>query len=204
MTAYATLPEFIDQIEGKNAAGDDTFIEALLERASAEFCADTQRTFHAYEATFSFDMPHSRCLELSGHAPDPLLSVTTITNGDDTNISSDQYLLYPLNGIHKNEIRLKQSGTVVWQFGASAETEGVITVSGTWGYVDRDATDPVSVRVVANSNAAVLLLATHVYRKRHGQEVEGAARITGAGVVITPKDKPAGYWDLVHLYAKKL
>src|SRR3990167_9106030 len=136
--SYAALDEFLALPEMESAQpGDDVFIERLLERCSREFDGDTGNWFYAHQQARNYDMPRGRCLELDA----PLLSVTSITNGDDTTIESTEYLLYPLNGPNKAEIRIKQSSAVIWQM-SGADTEGVITVRGEWGYVDRDSTDP--------------------------------------------------------------
>lgn len=58
----------------------------------------------------------------------PLLTVTTLTNGDGTVISSSDYRLWPYNSTIKREIRLKSS--VDWIFDA----DELISVEGKWGY----------------------------------------------------------------------
>jgi hypothetical protein len=78
----------------------------------------------------------------------------------------------------------------------------VVYVAGSWGYVDRSATDPESAAVITNSKSAVLALALALYKKRYGAGADGAATITGAGVVITPRDKSPEYWSLVAPYRR--
>jgi len=201
VTAYATLDEFKAQPEITSAdAVDDIYINALLERASREFDGDTQHWFYAYTQTRHYDLPHGRELELDA----PLLAVTTLTNGDDTTIPSTEYNLFPYNGPHHTAIKLKINSVYIWQQGLNADIEGVVDVAGSWGYVDRTATDPESLRVISNTKTAVLALALAVYRKRYGVGAEGAATITGAGVVITPQDKSKAYWGLVSIYQRRL
>lgn len=200
--AYASLDEFLalPQIETAEPA-DDVFIERLLERCSREFDGDTGNWFYANQQTRTYDVPLSRCLELDA----PLVSVTTITNGDDTNVPATEYNLYPLNGPNKYEIRLRQSSAVAWQPSVGGgDIEGVISVNGAWGYVDRDNTDPESVIVILNSKSAVLALALAVYKRRYGVNAEGVATVTGAGVVITPRDKSPEYWSIVARYKRLL
>ena len=76
----------------------------------------------------------------------------------------------------------------------------MITVAGTWGYVERTATDPESMAPIVNSRAAVMALALAIYKRRFGVGTDGAATITGAGVVITPRDKPLAYLSVVEMY----
>ena len=198
--SYAALDEFLALPEMESAQpSDDVFVERLLERCSREFDGDTGNWFYAHQQARNYDMPSGRCLELDA----PLLSVTSITNGDDTTIESTEYLLYPLNGPNKAEVRIKQSSAVIWQM-SGADTEGVITVRGEWGYVDRDSTDPESMTPILNSKSAVLALALAVYKRRYGVNTEGVAQVTGAGVVITPRDKSPEYWSIVSRYKRLL
>lgn len=199
--SYAQLDEFLGMIDAdSNKPIDDVYIERLLERCSREFDGDTQRWFYAYTATRTYDQPRGRALSLDA----PLLAATRINNGNGEVIAASEYLLYPLNGLHKTEIRLKQTSTVYWQSDSNGHTEGVITVTGSWGYVNRNSTDPESARVISNSKTAVLALALAVYRKRYGVGTDGAATVTGAGVVITPREKSREYWALVSLYQAHL
>lgn len=196
MTAYATLPEFVGQLEANSHAPvDDAWITGLLLDCSREFDQDTGFWFYAYTQTRAYDVPRrGRVLKLDA----PLLSVTTLLNGTGTAIAASEYKLWPYNGPHKTEIRIIQSSNTIWESATAGDTEGVIEVTGTWGYVDRNATDPESLTPIATSKKAVLYLATALYRKRYGLGTTGATTVTGAGVVITPRDKSQEYWSLVH------
>ena len=199
--SYCQLDEFLASPEIDSAEPvDDVFIEATLVRASREFDGDTGHWFYASTQTRYFDLPTSRVLKLDA----PLLTVTTLLNGDSSEIASTEYNLWPYNGPHATELRLKQSSTTIWQIGSAADTERIVSLTGTWGYVDRTATAPESAMVVHNSKLAVLMLALALYRKRHGVGVEGVARVTGAGVVITPRDKSLEYWAIVERYRRML
>lgn len=61
------------------------------------------------------------------HLDAPLLTVTTLTNGDATTISSTYYRLWPRNTGHKLQIRLLS--TAGWAFAA----DGEISIAGKWG-----------------------------------------------------------------------
>lgn len=199
--SYATLDEFLSLPDfDSNKPADDVFIERLLEQCSREFDGDAGHWFYAHQKTRRYDVPRGRALELDA----PLLSVTALTNGDGTNITADEYRLYPLNGPHYSEIRLTKVSGVQWLMSNDGDDEGVITVRGAWGYVDRTATDPESMAPIVNSRSAVLSLALSVYKRRFGVGTDGAATITGAGVVITPRDKPLAYLALVELYRRHL
>lgn len=189
MTAYATLAEFLAQPDIQSTEPvDDVYIEDLLDRASRDGVdAYTGQWFYAYTQTRTYDVPKGRELVLDA----PLLSVTTLTNGDGTVLANTDYLLRPANSVHATSIKLKATAGVVWLTDDDGEDEDVISVAGTWGYVDRDATDPESLRVISATKSACLAIALSAYKKRYGVGAEGAATVTGAGVVITPQGIPA-------------
>jgi hypothetical protein len=199
--AYATLAEFLAQPQlDSHEPVDDTFIEDLLERASREFDGDTGYWFHAHTQTRRYDLPRGRCLDLDA----PLLSVTSLTNGDGTAIASTEYDLTPYNGVHHTALELHEDSTTIWQPTSGGRTRGVVYVAGSWGFVDRAATDPESRVAILNTRSAVLHLALSLYKKRYGVGVEGVATVTGAGVVITPREKSKEYWSIVSLYQRHL
>lgn len=199
--SYASLDEFLAQPDiGSDAPGDDVFIESLLERASRAIDAYCGVWFYASTQTRTYDMPKGRALQLDA----PLLSVTTLTNGDGDTIAATEYNLWPYNGPHHTELKLKVGSTTIWQPNTNSETEGVIEIAGTWGYVDRTATDPESTAVILNTTAACLTIALSAYKKRYGVGVEGVAQVTGAGVVITPNGMPAEAKQLLTPYVRLL
>lgn len=187
-TVYASVQEFLAHPDiSSNEPADDTFIAALLERASRDGVDGyTGQWFYAYEQTRMFDAPQGRELFLDA----PLLSVTSLTNGDGTTIAATDYTLRPNNGPHRTSIRLKATSSVAWVTDSNGDAEGVIEVTGRWGYVDRDATDPESRRVISATKTACLQIALATYKKRYGVGAEGVATVTAAGVVITPNGIP--------------
>ncbi len=199
--SYATLAEFLAQPEIKSdEPRDDEFVEDLLERASRASDAYCQTWFYADTQTRTYDMPKGRCLELDA----PLLTVTTLTNGDGTIIAATEYNLWPYNGPNHSQIRIKQSSSTIWQPATAGDTEDVISVAGTWGYIDRKATDPESVAVILNTKEAVLTIALAAYKRRYGLGMEGVAQVTGAGVVITPRGIPVDAKRLLEPYRRLL
>lgn len=64
---------------------------------------------------------------------DDLLSLTTLTNGDDTTISASDYVLDPANKYPKHSIKLVGDDTN-WQLPTGGQREQVIDVTGLWGY----------------------------------------------------------------------
>lgn len=197
--AYASLDEFLAQPDiNSSDPVDDVYINDLLDRASREFDGDTGSWYFASTQTRYFDLPNTRRLKLDA----PLLSVTTLTNGDGTTIAADQFFGWPYQGPHFTNIELQPVSTIYWQLGTSSSPKRAVSVVGSWGYVDRAATDPESLIVISNTKAAVLALALSVYKKRYGQGAEGIATITGGGVVITPRDKSKDYWQIAMRYRR--
>ena len=129
---YATLAEMRARA-GITAAldtTDDATIEAVVEAVSRAIDNYTRRTFYSRTETRYFDTPAGRELLLD----DDLISITTLTNGDATVITSADYQLLPLNSTPKFSVRLKQSSAVSWQGDADGNQEGVISIAGAWGY----------------------------------------------------------------------
>jgi len=192
LNGYCTLAEVKAYIDTSSTdTGDDAVIEDMVEMASRLIDRLTMRTFYARSETHYFDYTGARGLKMD----DDLLTVTTLTNGDDDTISSDEYNLLPFNRSPKHEIRLKQSSTEGWDSDSDGNTEGVISVAGTWGY---SATAPADIK------HACIAIVISAYHKRFGQNVEGVAQITSMGVVITPQDIPKEAWTIINPYRKRL
>lgn len=189
---YATLAEYKDyaKVTGADTSRDDSF-NILIEGASRYFDVETLRTFYARTETRKFDLPSGRELKLD----DDLLTITTLTNGDDTAISSSDYILLPNNYTPKRSIKLIQSSSVLWVSDSSGNTEQIIDVAGTWGFV---ATHPPNVKT------AVLEIAKGFVDRRKGKNITSVVQITGAGVVISPRDVPQTAQAIINHYKKRV
>jgi hypothetical protein len=188
---YCTLAEFknFDRITSTDAT-DDGVIESIIEMASRFIDWWTGRRFYATSASRYFDAPDTRDLWLD----EDLISVTSVTNGDGTAIASGEYQLLPLNESPKYAIRLKASSSVSWTGDSNGNTEGVVTVAGSWGYASSTPSD------IKN---ACMLIAASVYRKRFGAtEGGGKATITAGGVVLMPETMPAAAQAMLTQYRK--
>lgn len=169
-------------------ATDDGVIEQIIESVSRYIDQATRRRFYATTATRLFDVPDGRDLWLD----DDLLAVTTLTNGDGVVLTASDYKLLPYNGAPYYVIRLVQSSGLAWENDADGDSEGVISVAGSWGF---SSTTP------ADIAEACLLISRNIYRGRSG-ETAGAATVTGAGVVITPRDVPPLAADILKKYTR--
>jgi len=190
---YATLAEF--KAYKKITTDDlsrDAVIESIIEGASRDFDNETGRTFYARTETHYFDVPDGRELWLD----DDLLTVTTLTNGDDSTLadSDGDYSLIPRNHAPYYAVRLGLMSGLIWELDSEGNPEDVIELAGTWGY---STTAPHNVR------QAVLQIAELDYDSRFGDGgTQGAVSITAAGVVITPQSWPARAMRTAQSYKK--
>ena len=190
---YATLAEFkLWKDIGSTDSDDDAVIEDCIEAASRYIDRATGRTFYARTETHYFDVPDDgdRLLRLD----DDLLTITTLTNGDSTVITSTHYNLVPKNYAPYYGIKLKAASTYYWTMDSSGNVEDVISLAGTWGF---SATAPDDIKDYC------LALANNLYQKRHG-EGQQVAVITGAGVVISPSGIPKDVVEGLRAYKRRI
>lgn len=190
---YCTLAEFkaYDVPSAATDSADDAVIEDIIEAASRYIDQETRRTFYARSETRYFSVPPGRELCLD----DDLLSITTLTNGDTTVISSSYYYLWPRNSAPYSRIVLKQSSSILWALDSDGNSEYVISVAGNWGY---SSTAP------DNIKEACLLIAAGLYKRRYGENLSSVATITAAGVVVTPQDVPGVAAQTIQAYRRRL
>jgi len=125
----------ITQIVSQGTAVDpieDSVIEQSVEAASRAIDLWTGRSWFAQTDTRYYvvgEDTHGTILELDR----PLLTVTTLTNGDGTALTATtHYLLEPRNGEYYTRIRLTESGGKYWNY-TTNQYEDTISVAGTWG-----------------------------------------------------------------------
>ena len=156
-------------------ANDDTIIEKIIEGVSRYIDRKTGRTFYARTETHYFDLPKTRVLTLD----DDLLSVTTLTNGDENEISSDDYYLLDYNRTPYFAIGIHDYSTTFWEASTTTGVNKCIQLAGSWGFSSSAPTDIEDITMEISKS---------VYGRRKGKNMGGTATITGAGVVITPSD----------------
>src|SRR3990172_7128676 len=132
---YATLAEYkaYSVARGQTATTDTTddgVIVDLLEKASRDLDDMTGRQFYPTVETRLYDIPGDSELWLDGD----LLSLTTLTNGDATVITTANYILRPNNHTPYYMVKLKGDSSVDWEADTDDDTEQVISVLGWWGY----------------------------------------------------------------------
>lgn len=162
---------------GIDGSEDDALLDSLIGRAQAAIETYCGRKFEASASTTKYyDVTGSRTLFLD----DDLLTLTTLTNGDDEEIASTEYQLLPLNETPKYAIRLKQGSTYNWESDSEGNTEGVIEVTGTWGWSTAAPNDIIH---------ATVRLAGYFYKQKDAQVFDTEA-IPDAGVIMVPKGIP--------------
>lgn len=168
--AYLTLGEartYIGLSPG-DSSSDNDLIEDLFVPAAQKFLEDqTGLVFEAATETRYYRREH-----LSGQVLNldrPCLTVTTLTNGDGSEITSGYYWLIPRNSAPYHQIELKS--TKVWAF----DTDAWISVAGTWGF---SATVPNDVK------HAMLELVNLLYKGKDSNTLGGAAFVSGGQIVI--------------------
>jgi len=134
---YATLAEFKDYWKSRGSTNatdtaDDVVIDNLLENASRFLDSKTARYYYPRIEARVYDVP-----DVDRHTLDldaDLQEIITFTNGDASAISSTQYNLLPRNYSPKHALQLKQNSTLIWEPDSNGDYEGVITLTGIFGY----------------------------------------------------------------------
>jgi hypothetical protein len=187
---YCTLAEYKSFANiTSTQTTEDAAIETIIEGVSRYIDLKTQRRFYAKTATRYYDRPSGRELELD----DDLLTITELLNGDDVEIASGDYNLIPVNDPPYRAIRLTETSTVLWTLDSDGNSEFVIDVAGTWGYMAAHTDD---------IREACLMTTQSFVKRRFGENVSGIAKVTAAGVVITPQDLPSAAADIINHYKK--
>ena len=176
MTAYCTANDIALAL---NIAGaqDDGWLTTLADSASAwidAHCAVPSGGFAVtVDSTRSFDICalDDGALRLDA----PLVSLTSLTNGDGTAISTATVRLYPLNSGHCWTIQMLSTG-VGWQW----VQDGLYTVTGKWGW---STTPPTPVK------EAAVMLAAWLY-KRYQAGLQDAANNVEIGQMMYSERMP--------------
>jgi hypothetical protein len=191
--AYATLPELRSYLNIAAAdTGDDTLLSTVLANAQRAIDGYCGWAFEATTATRYYDSEadvddRDRAVLVLG---EPLLTVTTLTNGDADVLLPAEYFLEPANTVPKWYIRLRSSTGLYWTY--TTDHEQAITVVGTWGYT---ATAP------ADVTQAALRWAGYMYRQRDAQVWDVTAQ-PNAGILTIPQGIPKDVERLLASYRR--
>lgn len=190
MASYATVAEFKSYITGLTGgvqasftSDEDTLLQTFLDEATAEIERATGRKFAPTESQTRYyreDAVDGDTL----HLDTDFLSVTSLTNGDGTTISSGNYWLIPDNRDAKTDIKLKSG--YVWAF----DTDGRVTVAGTTGF---STTAPADIKRVTKR------LAYFYWLKR---AASGETTFQGEGTATQAAEYPADIMKVLKRYKR--
>jgi hypothetical protein len=190
MADYTTVNELKTYLH-ITGSGDDTLLGDLVTRASRMLDDHCGRWFVAQGETRYYDAigPHITGRLLLFDAD--LLSLTSLTNGDGSNISLDDVILRPVNWPPYFGVALKQSSGLSWTY--TTDPEAAIQVEGQWGY-SSVAPEPIE--------QAALRLAAWLYRQRDTGAETGEVQVTERGVSVAPARLPRDVLDLIGPYVR--
>jgi hypothetical protein len=179
--AYTTLPELRAYLNiGAADTGDDTLLGRVIDNAQSAIDTYCGWAFEAHTATRYYDPEKDvdegdiAVLVLD----EPLLTVTTLTNGDADVLLPAEYFLEPANTVPKWRIRLRASTGLYWAY--TTDHEQAITLVGTWGH---------SVTPPADVQQACLRWAGYMYRQRDAQVWDVTAQ-PNMGILTIPQGVP--------------
>lgn len=194
---YCTLVDIKTQKDIKTVnASDDAFIERTVEAASRYIDDYTGHRFYTTSADetryFSTDDPY--LLDV-----DDLISVTTLKTDVDMDRSfeytwaSTDYDLEPYNAalVSQPYTSISVSPIGNYTFPVSAKGVQIVGKFGFW------------TSTPADIQMACRMICLRMYQNRFGQNVDGPATITAAGVVITPSDIPSDALKILKLYKRR-
>lgn len=188
--AYCTLAEVKQYIDSDEVT-DDALIEDLIDYAQKiidDYCgrvfeasSDTTRKFSAV------DDVEDAVLWLD----EDLASITTITNGDGTTVTSSQYVTIPPNDAPYYGIRIRSDQSIAWTY--STYHENAISISGKWAF---STTAPNSVK------HACIRLAAFLYRQRDSSSDFDRPVVVEGSITVLPGDLPRDVQLILRPYVK--
>lgn len=188
-TEYVTLAEFKAQYKDISGSTDDSFIQEALSAAHDVLENYLGRTVLATaDTTEYFDLPGDEVVGDTIYLSDrgDICAITTLTNGDGTEITSGNYTLYPktLNTRRPSYDRLKilSTSSATWDVGTNAY-ENALQVTGKWAMWAAVASVP------ADFAISVMEITAHILESRKSQVFDTVA-VPDAGVIQVPTGLP--------------
>lgn len=197
--AYITLADLKRDlgIPADNTDSDAQLTD-FLERAQAMIDKECRRKFEADSNTTRYfhAVEHVRGLEL--WLDRDLAAIDSITNGDGTEIASNQYTVVPINAIADGKpieaIRLKRSAGVRWTY--KDDPEEAIAISGKWAYSE---TAPHDIQ------QAVFRLAHYLFQQKdNASDIDRPVLLTAGGnTMVLPPKLPDDIRKILTPYVRK-
>lgn len=179
---------------GITDTSEDTLLGQIIDRAEAYINQQTRRIFDASEDSTRYfhavhDVYDNGLLLL---LDEDLLTITTLTNGDATVITSDKYVLLPTNESPKYGIRLKLSAGIAWEY--TDDPEEAISIEGLWGFSQTPPNDIIH---------ASVRLSSYIYRQKNNAG-EFDRTILAGNSTLLPTQIPRDIEELLRPYTKIL
>jgi len=198
MALWFTADTFKVEYRDIGEANDDAFIERVLQAAQDAIEGPGRGLNRVVLATsdstkyLDATAPHVHSASLHVSDVGDLCSITSITNGDSTAVTSGQYTTYPRvltqGEPTYNKITLFASSGVNWTY--TTDPENAIQVTGKWGMWSSAASIPEAL------NLAVMQLAAFYMSSRDSATFDTVA-IPDAGVITIPQGWPATVEQLI-------
>lgn len=188
-----TYCEFVDVAAyiGLDSSVDQTVVEDCIASAQKQIENYTRRLFEASADTTRYfdawrDVDGSELI-----FDHDICSITSVTNGDSTTVTSGQYIKLPANRTPWYGIRLKSSANISWTY--EDDPENAITIVGKWAY---STTAPEDIKT------ACIQLAVHEYRLRDKTDSRDATIYTPQGTLIESSRIPMHIMDKLLPYRR--
>lgn len=182
MTEYAILEEVraYAKIQEDDSAGLDV-LQDLLGQVSRLIDTLTGRILVPAEDTEVFvDFCNIEGRDLwIGERNNPLLSITSLLNGNGTSIASSEYLLLPRGASRSHTIRLKEMSNVDWEEDPNGDS--FIKITGKWGW---------SLTVPDDLRLETIEAIVYIYKQRDVIENSERAQVSPDGFVVLPAMLP--------------
>lgn len=189
--AYAAASDVV--LYGKfGASDDDALLTLLITRATAIIETETGRVFEATSDKRYFDAIEDvdgRYLYLDRDLIGAV-SDLTITNGNGSDLSTDDFILVPADNPHYAVKMLGQSNKS-WTYDSNPER--AIKIDGDWGY---------SASAPADIKHATIRLVLWLYKQRETDIGITTPIITSTGVTIMPEGLPHDVQQIINKYKK--
>ena len=183
---YCTLAQ-VKAYLGSEVIADDALIEDLIDYAQAIIDDTTQKTFEVTtDSTRYFDAVKD-VIGTTLYFDKPIISITSITNGDATTVTSSQYVTVPINDTPYWGVKIKSDQSIYWTYNDAREN--AITIVGKWAY---SLTAPNAIK------HATIRLASYLYRQRDSSSDFDRPVVVEGAMTILPGDLPR---DVLRLLA---
>jgi hypothetical protein len=192
--AYASLNE-VKIYRGMTSANtaDDDLLTDLISAAQSQVESYCGRVFEAaaIASTRYYDALEDVSDDgLTLYLGTDCVSITAVTNGDDTSLTASDYVTEPRNSTPYHAIKLKLGGSYAWTYEDSPEN--AIEVKGKWAYSE---TAPAAVR------QATIRLAAYMYAQKDASTFDVTA-LPDAGVIQIPQGMPADVKQILEPYRR--